>query len=44
MQLFLNNKPFHFSEGNLPGLVSYTDGVGGSNFSVVFVADLFLSG
>jgi len=44
MKLFLDNKPFHFSEDDLPCLVSYANGTGGSHFSVVLVADLFLSG
>lgn len=40
----LNNKPFCVSEAQLPCLISYSDKTGGSLFSVVWIADLFLSG
>lgn len=43
-KILLNNNEFHFSKQDLPCLVHYTHGTGGSYFSVTIIADLFLSG
>jgi len=41
-KIFLNNQQFHFSKQDLPCLVHYAHGTGGSHFSVTMIADLFL--
>lgn len=43
-KIVLNKEPFVFKEENLPCLVHYGEGMGGSHLSIVFVAQLFLSG
>ena len=42
--ILLNNKRFHFSKDDLPCLIHYIQGTGGSHFSVTMMADLFLNG
>lgn len=42
--IILNNTVHSVSETELPCLITYCEKVGGSNFSVSFVADLFLQG
>ncbi len=42
--MLLNNEAYHIGEDGLPCLIHYTPKAGGSHFSVVMVADLFLSG
>lgn len=43
-QIYLNDNEFHFENQDLPCLVHYAHGTGGSHFSVTMIADLFLSG
>ncbi len=43
-KILLDNNEFHFNEKDLPCLVHYSPGVGGSHFSVTMAADLFLGG
>jgi hypothetical protein len=43
-RILLNNQNLNFSEKDLPCLIHYTQGTGGSHFSVTMIADLFLSG
>ncbi len=43
-QMLLNNQVYHIGEDCLPCLIHYASKTGGSHFSVVMVADLFLSG
>lgn len=40
----LNKQPFKISERDLPCLITYGDGMGGSHLSVTLVANLFLQG
>jgi hypothetical protein len=42
--ILLNEKSYSFSEDNLPCLVTYHEGLGGSNFSMAVAANLFLQG
>lgn len=41
-KILLNNQEFHPGEEDLPCLIHYTEGTGGSHFSVTMLADLFL--
>lgn len=43
-KIFLNEEEFNFKKENIPCLVTYAHGAGGSNFSVAMIADLFLHG
>ena len=43
-KILLNKEITHFSEKDLPCLITYTEKTGGSHFSITMVADLFLSG
>lgn len=43
-KILLNNKPRHFQENDLPCLIHYKHGEGGSLLSVSIIADLFASG
>lgn len=43
-QILLNDKKFSFSKEDLPCLIHYSSGAGGSHFSVTMISDLFLSG
>lgn len=43
-QILLNDEKFSFSENDLPCLIHYSSGAGGSHFSVTMISDLFLSG
>lgn len=43
-KILLNNQKCHFINNDLPCLIHYCEGVGGSHFSVTMIADLFLSG
>lgn len=40
----LNKQPFKITEMDLPCLITYRERMGGSHFSVTFVANLFLQG
>lgn len=42
-KILLKNKEFHFSENELPCLVTYREKSGGSHFTVSLVADLFFT-
>ena len=42
--ILLNNEDYHIGEDGLPCLIHYAPKAGGSHFSVVMVADLFLRG
>lgn len=43
-KILLNQKEYHFAENDLPCLVHYAQGAGGSHFTVTMVADLFMNG
>ncbi|MBP9803067.1 MAG: hypothetical protein KBD14_02045 [Candidatus Pacebacteria bacterium] len=43
-KILLNNELYHFSESDLPCLITYAPKTGGSHFTVTLVADLFLQG
>lgn len=43
-KILLDNKELHFGENNLPCLIHYKEKMGGSQFTVTLVADLFLQG
>lgn len=43
-KILFNNSEFHFNEDYLPCLVHYKEKMGGSQFTVTLVADLFLQG
>lgn len=43
-KILLNEKNFHFSEADLPCLIHYSEGTGGSHFSVTMIADMFSNG
>lgn len=43
-KILLNKEEFHFNEDCLPCLVHYKEKMGGSQFTVTLVADLFLRG
>ena len=43
-KILFNNSEFHFSENDLPCLIHYCEGTGGSHFSVTMIADMFLKG
>ena len=43
-EILLNNEVYHFMESELPCLIAYQAGTGGSYFSIAMVADLFFSG
>lgn len=43
-QILLNNNKFEFTENDLPCLIHYSHGTGGSHFSVTMIADMFLRG
>ena len=43
-QILLNNEVYHPTENELPCLITYSEKVGGSHFSITLAADLCLSG
>ena len=43
-KIHLNQKNYHFTEKDLPCLVHYAQGTGGSHFTMTMIADLFMSG
>ena len=43
-KILFNNNEFYFSEDGLPCLVHYKEKMGGSQFTVTLIADLFLQG
>ena len=42
--ILLDNQEYHFSEAGLPCLITYREKMGGSQFTVSLVTDLFLQG
>lgn len=43
-QIYLNDNKLHFEKQDLPCLIHYAHGTGGSHFSVTIIADMFLNG
>lgn len=43
-KILLNSELYHFSEQDLPCLITYAPKTGGSHFSITMVVDLFLQG
>ncbi len=43
-KILLDNQQFQFTKNNLPCLIHYSHGTGGSHFSVTMIADMFLGG
>ena len=43
-KILLDDKPYEFKENELPCLITYNEGMGGSHLTMTIVADLFLQG